>query len=75
MTEGKLTVDTIPTITDVVTWQGHKYLPFGPLPAVLLIPFLPILDLGVHIVWIGYLLTLLNIWVLYKILGATGIQG
>ncbi len=75
MTEGKLTVDNIPaSYSDVVTWQGHKYLPFGPLPAVLLIPFLPILDLGVHIVWIGYLLTLLNIWLLYKILGATGIK-
>jgi hypothetical protein len=74
ITEGKLTVDNIPTsYADVVVWQGHKYLPFGPLPALLLIPFLPILDMGVHIVWIGYLLTLLNIWVLYKILGATGI--
>jgi hypothetical protein len=75
LTEGKLTVDAIPaSYQDVVTYQGHKYLPFGPLPAVILIPFLPILDLGVHIVWIGYLLTLLNIWVLFKILGAMGIK-
>jgi hypothetical protein len=75
MTEGKLTVDNIPTsYADVVTFQGHKYLPFGPLPAVVLIPFLPILDLGVHIVWVGYLLTLLNIWLLYRILDATGIK-
>lgn len=75
MVQGKLTVDDAPAAyADVIVWQGHKYLPFGPLPAVLLIPFLPILQLGVHMVWVGYLLTLLNAWLLYKVLGATDIK-
>lgn len=74
MVQGKLTIDDVPpSYADVVVWHGHKYLPLGPLPAVVLIPFLPILQLGVQIVWVGYLLTLLNIWLFYKILGATGI--
>jgi hypothetical protein len=74
--QGKVSVDNIPALyPDMVTWQGHKYLPLGPLPGVLLIPFLPILKLGVQLVWIGYLFTLLNVWLLYRVLGQAGVIG
>jgi len=76
MVQGRLSVDDIPTnYPDVVTWEGHKYLPLGPLPAVLLIPFLPLLLLGVRLVWIGYLFTALNVWLFYKVLGQAGVTG
>lgn len=66
---GNLTLDGMPgPMPDVATYNGHKYLPLGPLPAVLLIPFLPLLDNGVRLVWVGHLLTLVNVWLLYRIL-------
>lgn len=66
---GNLTLDgMVGQMPDVATYNGHMYLPLGPLPAVLLIPFLPLLDNGVRLVWVGHLLTLINVWLLYKIL-------
>lgn len=74
--EGKLYVDDLPSDhPDAVEWQGHKYLPFGPLPAVLLIPFLPFFSAGVHLLWIGYLFTLFNLWLFHRVLGLFGIAG
>jgi hypothetical protein len=76
LVQGKVSVDNIPAFyPDLVAWQGHNYLPLGPLPAVLLIPFLPVLMLGVQLVWIGYLFTLLNIWLFYRVLGQAGVIG
>ena len=41
LVQGRLTVDDLPAAyPDPVQWQGHKYLPFGPLPAVLLNPII-----------------------------------
>jgi hypothetical protein len=74
--QGRLSVDDLPRVLpDRVDWQGHKYLPIGPLPAVLLIPFLPLLENGVRLVWVGYLFTLLNLWLFYRVLGRIGITG
>ncbi|HUQ46658.1 MAG TPA: hypothetical protein VM053_00280, partial [Gemmatimonadaceae bacterium] len=39
----------------------HKYLPFGPLPAILLVPFLWLLNAGVPLVVLGYVLTTANV--------------
>ncbi len=75
---GDLTVDDLPSdYHDVVIWQGHKYLPLGPLPAVALIPALPFMGLGQARVmaWVGHLLTLLNGWLLYNVLGRAGVEG
>lgn len=73
---GKLSVDALPgSYADVVYWQGHKYLPFGPLPALLLVPFLPLLQAGLPSVTVGHLFTLLNIALFYSLLGRAGIVG
>src|SRR4051812_26755428 len=46
LVRGELSVNDIPgDYSDIVTWQGKKYLNFGPLPAVLLVPFLPLMEL------------------------------
>src|SRR4051794_11042514 len=75
-TQGRLSVDSVPdSYADVVLWHGHKYLPFGPLPAVLLIPFLPILQAGFPSVSIGHLFTLINMGLFYAVLGRAGIIG
>ncbi len=74
---GQLWVDDIPTpYPDVITWQGHKYLPFGPLPSILLIPFLPIMQLAgtTETAWVSDLFTLLNIYIFGRILGQIGIR-
>jgi hypothetical protein len=66
---GDLTVDGLsPRYGDVVNWQGHKYLPFGPLPAVILIPFLPLLRIGLPLVVVGYLFSAFNVWTFLRIL-------
>ncbi|MDQ6692905.1 MAG: hypothetical protein M3014_00560 [Chloroflexota bacterium] len=66
---GDLTVDALPDIhPDVVAFHGHKYLPFGPLPALILVPFLSLIDLGMRLVWVGHLVTLVNAWLFYRVL-------
>lgn len=73
---GSLEVDNLPPdYRDFVPWQGHKYLPFGPLPALLLVPFLPLLDAGMLALWVGYLLAALNVFLLYRVLTLAGIEG
>lgn len=75
MVQGDLTVDGIPDeYPDTLEWNGHKYLPLGPLPGVLLIPFLPLLELGLNLVAICLLFTLLNAWLLYKVLIEIGVS-
>lgn len=75
---GDLTVDNLPGgYQDYVSWQGHKYLPLGPLPGVALIPALPFLGLGPTrvLTWVGYLLTLVNVLLFYQALGRAGVVG
>jgi hypothetical protein len=72
---GELSVDALPPeYRDYVPWEGHKYLPFGPLPGLLLIPFLPLLDTGVPLVWVGYLFTALNVYLLGRVLWLAGVR-
>ncbi len=69
LTHGRLDVDQVPPgIIDVIRWQGHNYLPFGPLPALLVIPFLPLLDLGFDLSLVILLLSALNVWLLRNVL-------
>lgn len=78
LVRGELSVNDIPNgYPDIVLWQGNKYLPFGPLPGVLLIPFLPLLQfLGTRDeVWVGLLLTLLNVFLLARVLTQIGVIG
>ncbi len=69
MVHGNLTVDGLSINSpDFVLLNGHKYLPLGPLPAIITIPFLPLMELGLRMVWIGNIFTLLNLWLFYKVL-------
>src|SRR5688500_5301917 len=44
LVHGRLSVDDMPLIyPDYVRWNNHIYLPFGPLPALVLVPFLPLI--------------------------------
>lgn len=72
---GKLTVDDMPHIyPDYAVWQGHTYLPVGPLSAVILIPFLPFLEIGLQAGWISILFTLINLWLLRRLLRQIGVS-
>jgi hypothetical protein len=69
LVHGRLDVDQVSSgFLDVVHWQGHNYLPFGPLPALLLVPFLPLLDLGLDLSLVILLLSALNVWLLRNVL-------
>jgi len=70
---GRLSVDHLSSrYGDFINWNGHKYLPFGPLPAVLMVPLLPLLEQGMPMVIVGYLLTGVNVFLLYRILATIG---
>ena len=72
--QGSLNVDDLsPRYRDYVTWEGHKYLPFGPLPAVLLVPFAWLFGLGVPLVFFGYALTVANAFIFRRVLARIGI--
>lgn len=74
LAEGRLDVDNLsPRYGDYALWQGHKYLPFGPLPALLLIPLLPLLNAGMALVFVGYAFTAANVFILYRLLGVIGV--
>lgn len=71
---GRLDVDNLPQIYgDYVMSHGHKYLPFGPLPAVLLIPFLPLLNVGMPMVVAGYFFSVINVVLFYRVMKVAGI--
>lgn len=73
---GELHVDAIPTHNpDLVDWQGHRYVPFGPFPAVVLVPFLPLLQAGMSVVWVNHLVTLANAAMMWDVLGRVGVTG
>lgn len=77
LVRGELVVDGIPMdYPDYVEWQGHQYLPLGPLPAVALIPFLPMFKLGESrdFSWVGHLYSLLNVWLFAVVLRRAGVQ-
>jgi hypothetical protein len=72
---GTLDVDAMSDrYRDYVLWHGHKYLPFGPFPAVLLVPFLWLIDAGVHLVFFGYALTCVNVFLMWRALGRAGVD-
>jgi hypothetical protein len=77
LAQGYLSVDTLPSrFQDHVEWNGHKYLPLGPLPGVLLIPFLPVMDpeTAKDVAWVGHLFTALNVWLFWWVLGLAGVR-
>ena len=74
--DGFLDVDNLsPAYRDYVVWDGHKYLPFGPLPAVLLIPFVWAFGTGIPLVFYGYAATAANIALFSSVLNRIGLAG
>ncbi|HEX9988968.1 MAG TPA: hypothetical protein VGE45_10895 [Chloroflexia bacterium] len=84
LARGQLNVDDLPGYyPDYVDWQGHKYLPFGPLPGVALLPFVSLLPFAFFLPlglahdfsWVGHIYSILNIWLFWKVLGCAGVIG
>lgn len=72
--EGRIDVNNLSArYGDYVIWHGHKYLPFGPLPAVLLVVFLPLIDAGMPMVLVGYVFSAINVVLFYRILKIAGV--
>jgi hypothetical protein len=75
LAHGSINVDNLAgPYGDIIRWNGHIYLPFGPLPAILLIPFLPSLNAGLPLVVIGYLFSCLNVVLFYRVLANAGVS-
>lgn len=69
-TQGKLYFSVIPSIwswADSSLFNGYYYWPLGMFPSILLIPFVVIFKTGFLQGYISFPLTLLNIFLLYKI--------
>lgn len=69
LVHGRFDVDQMPPgVLDVARWRGHNYLPFGPLPALLVVPFLPLLNLGFDLSLVILVMSALNLWLLRNVL-------
>ena len=74
--QGRLDVDHLtPQYRDYVPWNGHKYLPFGPLPAILLVPVVALFGTGVPLVFANYFFGIINVAVLWGLMARLGVQG
>jgi hypothetical protein len=74
-THGRISVDEMPLLyPDYVIRNGHTYLPFGPLAAIALIPFLPLIKLGYQPGLVSIIFTLVNVWLLNRILIKIGLM-
>lgn len=75
-TRGSLAVDDMPLVyPDYVIFGGHTYLAPGPLPALVLVPFLPLLDAGLPPAWLSLLFTALNVVLAYHVCARAGVDG
>lgn len=54
-------------IDDTSFYQGHYFWPQGPFPAVVLLPFVSFVGLGMHQGYLQFFLTLLNFFLAYKV--------
>jgi hypothetical protein len=74
LAQGRLDVDNLSVgYGDYVAWHGHKYLPLGPLPAVFLLPMLPLINAGMPLALVGYAFTAVNAFIFNRILTLAGI--
>jgi hypothetical protein len=71
---GHISVDNLPaTIADQVAYGGHTYLPFGPFPALVAMPFFLLFGYSLHTMVITWPLTVLNGLLLWRIFGHLGL--
>jgi hypothetical protein len=67
--------DLAPKYRDYVAWNGHKYLPFGPVPAALLAPFIFLGGAGIPLVFYGYAVGILNVLIFQRVLKRMSVTG
>ncbi len=61
-------LDIAPQKYDTAYYNGKYYVPYPPVPAILLLPFVAILGIaGTKVMWISLIITILNIFVLRDI--------
>lgn len=73
--QGRLDVDQMSNLyRDFVPYNGHKYLPFGPLPGLLLAPFVAAFGAGIPLVFYGYALGPVNVYLFDRLLKRLGID-
>ncbi len=68
--KGRLDIDNAPfDLQDIVTYNGHRYLPLGSFPAVVTLPFAAIFGENYKQPYLVYPLVALTGWVVWLILG------
>lgn len=66
--------DNLPSdYPDQVTWNGHIYIPLGPMPGVLLMPWVGLFGLGLQEIWVSGAFTVVNCLLLSVLLKRLGI--
>lgn len=66
--KGNITLPAMDNYHDMIEYNGKYYLPYPPLPSVLLAPLVAIWGVKVNTVLIALLFSCLNIFIFYKIL-------
>ncbi len=71
---GRLYLDGPPPgITDWVYYQGRSYIPFGPFPTLIEMPFVALFGLNLHTMTFTFPLTVLSGWLLWRIFAHLGV--
>jgi hypothetical protein len=60
---------------DYVAWNGHKYLPFGPVPAALITPFMFLGGAAIPLVFYGYAVGIINVLIFHRVLKRLDVTG
>lgn len=61
-------------LNDLAFFHNQYFVPFGPLPAILLLPFAAVWGTAVDQAWLGYILAALSFILVYRIAGSLGIK-
>lgn len=71
---GTFSVGTLPdSYADTITVGNQTFLPLGPAPAMLLIPFVSLFGVAFDEFWLALLLTLVNVWLMDLVLQQIGV--
>ncbi len=57
------------SLNDLAFFHNQYFVPFGPLPAILLLPFVAVFGTSVDQAWLGYVLAALSFLLVYRIAG------
>ena len=71
--QGDLILPDSPLRGDLIYFQNNYYLPYPPLPSVILLPFVALFGAGVNTVAIATIMACISLYLIYKILLRLGI--